>query len=55
MLDNLRLRDTLSEDVIGIVFPQRRWFCERVTLLPYTYIACLVHYATRLFLVSGKV
>jgi hypothetical protein len=28
--------------VILIAFPQQQWFRERASVLPYTYIACLV-------------
>ena len=34
--------NTLSENVILIVFPQQQWLHERVSLLRYTYNPCLV-------------
>ena len=40
--------DTLTEYVILIVFPQQQWFCERASVLRYTYIACLVIFALHL-------
>jgi beta-galactosidase GanA len=33
--------DTNSEYVTLIAFPRRQWFCERATMLRYTYVACL--------------
>jgi hypothetical protein len=36
--------DTRSEYVIGIAFPQQQWLRERVSVLSYTFIACLVLY-----------
>ena len=35
--------DAHSERVIIIVFPQQQWLRERVSMLRYTYTACLVH------------
>ena len=32
--------------VILIAFPQQKWFCERASMLRYTYIVCLVKYST---------
>ena len=37
--------DTHLEYVTTIAFPRQQWFCERATMLRYTYIACLVIYA----------
>jgi hypothetical protein len=34
--------DTHSEYVILIAFPRQQWLRERVLLLRYTYVACLV-------------
>ena len=34
--------NTHSEYVLLIAFPRQRWLCERVSMLRYTYIACLV-------------
>jgi hypothetical protein len=33
---------TLSECVIRTAFPLQRWFYERASMLPCTYIVCLV-------------
>ena len=33
---------THSEYVIFIAFPLQKWLHERASMLPYTYIACLV-------------
>ena len=35
--------DTHSEYVVLIAFPQQQWLRERVSMLRYTYIACLVN------------
>jgi len=35
-------RGTLSQYVIIIAFPQQQWLHERISMLRYTYIACLV-------------
>jgi hypothetical protein len=40
--------------VILIAFPQQQWFRERVSLLRYTYIACLVPYNFKLFQMQMK-
>jgi len=34
--------NTLSECVIVIAFPLKHWLLERVSMLCYTYIACLI-------------
>jgi hypothetical protein len=34
--------DTCSECVILIAYPRQQWLYKRVSLLHYTYIACLV-------------
>ena len=34
---------THSQCVILIAFPLQQWLHERASVLPYTYIACLVH------------
>jgi hypothetical protein len=31
-----------SEYVIPIAFPRQKWLRERASILPYTYIACLI-------------
>ena len=41
MLDTWGYKYTHSSCVIVIVFPQKQWLYERVSLLRYTYIACL--------------
>ena len=37
-----KAKDTHSEYVILIAFPQQEWLRERASMLRYTYIACLV-------------
>ena len=37
----IKATDTHSEYVILIAFPEQQWLCERVSMLRYTYIACL--------------
>ena len=38
-----KARDTHSEHVILIAFPLQQWLRLRVSLICYSYIACLVH------------
>jgi len=38
----LKARHIHSEFVIRIAFPFQQWFNERASLLPYTYVDCLV-------------
>jgi len=38
----LKATNTLSEYVLHISLPLQQWLCERASVLPYTYIACLV-------------
>jgi len=42
MLDN-KAADTHSEYVILIVFPRQEWLRDRVSILRYAYLACLVY------------
>jgi len=35
--------NTLTEHIILIAFSLKQWLDERVSMLRYTYIACLVH------------
>ena len=35
--------NTYLEYVIVIPFPLQQWLCERVSMLRYTYIACLAY------------
>ena len=37
-----KLTDKRSENVMLITFPRQKWCCERVYILRYTYIACIV-------------
>jgi len=37
-----KARDTHSEYVIDIAFPQQRWLCERPSVLCHTYITAFV-------------
>jgi len=37
--------DTPSEYIILIAFPQQQWLQERVSVLRYTYTACVVGWA----------
>jgi hypothetical protein len=43
--------NTQSEYVILIAFPQQQWLRERTSMLGYTYIACLVVYASYIRLI----
>jgi len=49
--------NTLPEYVLHIVFPLQQWLYECVSLLGYTYIACLVSFlpSVSLFLTSFSV
>jgi len=40
----LKATDTHSQYVKHINFPLQKWLNEPITMLHYTYIACLVHY-----------
>ena len=42
MLDNYKATDTHTENGKLIVFPQQKWFRERVSVLGYKQIACFV-------------
>jgi len=49
-----KVSDTDSEDVIFVAFTLQQWLHERGSLLPYTYIACLVAYETQLITLAKK-
>ena len=42
--------NTNSEYEIIITFPQQQWLHERISMLRYTHIACLVYSETHCFL-----
>jgi hypothetical protein len=47
--------DTYSGYFILIAFPRQQWLRERASVLPYTYIACIVSLVIDLYVVAVKV
>jgi hypothetical protein len=40
--------DTRSEYVLLVAFPRQQWLRDRVLMLHYTYVACLVEFKPRI-------